>query len=133
MVCVNVRVVHDLDDLANDMLAIRARVRPEMRGVVREGIQLGAGEARAFAKVSAGTHGKHYHRSITASMHVGLGLFGNTISGEYGPDSAKKQGGMSFERGSRNQRPHNDLAKSADLIGPAFERAVDDKVGEWFW
>lgn len=127
-------VVHQhLDVLAGDLDKIAKRVHPDMRGVVKDGIRVGRDLARANAKRTAGRHGKHYPRSITAEMTGGLGLFGNTISGEYGPDPALKQGGMSFERGSRNQPPHNDLAKSADVIGPSFLRSVDDQVREWFW
>jgi hypothetical protein len=60
--------------------------------------------------------------------------FGSTvIQGEYGPDIAHPQGGMSFEGGSRNQPPHNDLAKSADLIGPAFQGEVHRLPDKWFW
>lgn len=129
----NVRVVHDIGDLANDMVAISKRVRPEMREVVRDCITEGNRVAKANAKRTAGVHGKHYHRAFSASMHRGLGLFGNAISGEYGPDASKPQGGMSFERGSRNQPPHNDLAKSADLIGARLELKVGLRVNGWFW
>lgn len=128
-----VRIVHDLDDLADDILAIRARVRPEMREAVRESIVEGNRLAKANAKRTAGTHGKHYHRAFTPSMHTGLGLFGNTISGEYGPEANRKQGGMSFERGSRNQPPHNDLAKSADIAGDRLALKVNLRVDRWFW
>lgn len=128
-----IRVVSGVGDLARDMKAIAVRVKPDMRAVVRDGIRVGREIAKANAKRTAGAHGKHYPKSITAEMHNSLGLFGNTISGEYGPDSSKPQGGMSFEHGSRNQPPHLDLAKSADRVGPSFVRSVDDQVGEWFW
>jgi hypothetical protein len=121
-----IRVHHDIGDLADDMASIVRRVRPDMRGVVKDGIRVGRDLARANAKRTAGAHGKHYPKAITAEMGTG-------ISGEYGPDSALPQGGMSFEHGSRNQPPHNDLAKSADVVGPSFLRSVDDRVGEWFW
>lgn len=129
----SVRVIHDLDDLANDLEAIRQRVRPEMRDVVRDSIAEGNRIAKANAKRTSGTHGKRYPSAFSASMHRGLGLFGNTISGEYGPDASRPQGGMSFERGSRNQPPHNDLAKSADIIGDKFELKVNLRVDGWFW
>lgn len=128
-----IRVVGGVGDLARDMRGIAKRVKPDMRKVVQDGIRVGRELARTNAKRTAGTHGKHYPKSITAEMHAGLGLFGNTISGEYGPDSDLPQGGMSFEHGSRNQPPHLDLAKSADKVGPSFVRSVDDQVGEWFW
>lgn len=128
-----VNVTHGIDDLADDMVAIARRVRPDMRGVVRDGIRAGADLARTNARRTAGKHGKHYPKAITAEMHTGGGLFGNMISGEYGPDASRPQGGMSFEFGSRNQPPHLDLARSADVIGPAFERSVRDQIDEWFW
>jgi len=103
-----------------------------MRGVVRDGLKVGTTLAKANAKRTAGDHGKHYPASITSEMHSGLGLFGNTISGEYGPDVARPQGGMSFEFGSRNQPPHLDLARSADVVGPSFERSVHDEIGDLF-
>lgn len=128
-----VHVTHGIDDLASDLADVAVRVKPDMRGVVRDGIRVGADLAKANAKRTAGSHGKHYPRSITSEMHSGLGLFGNTISGEYGPDAARPQGGMSFEFGSRNQPPHLDLAKSADIVGPSFGRSVRDQIDEWFW
>ena len=128
-----IRVTHSLGDLADDLDDIRQRVRPEMRDVVRDCINEGNRIAKANAKRTAGEHGKLYPRAFSASMHSGLGLFGNTISGEYGPDANRPQGGMSFERGSRNQPPHNDLAKSADLIGDKFELKVNLRVDGWFW
>lgn len=128
-----VNVIGGVDDLARDLEGIATRVRPDMRGVVRDGIRVGADLAKANAKRTAGEHGKHYPRSITSEMGSGLGLFGNTISGEYGPDASKPQGGMSFEYGSRNQPPHLDLARSADIVGPSFARSVRDQIDEWFW
>jgi hypothetical protein len=60
--------------------------------------------------------------------------FGTVIhSGEYGPDIARPQGGMSFEYGSRNQPPHLDLARSADLIGPSTVGEVGRMVDRLFW
>lgn len=121
----------DIGDLADDMAAIAKRVRPDMYGVVREGIKVGNVLARDFARVSAGSHGKLYPRAFSSEMtlHGALGL----IAGEYGPDAAMPQGGMSFEWGSRNQRPHLDLNRSADIIGGSFAREVGDKIDGWFW
>lgn len=128
-----VKVTHDIDDLANDLAAITRRVIPDMRSVVRDGLRVGTTIARSNARRSAGKHGKHYPSAITSEMHSGGGLFGNTISGEYGPDVARPQGGMSFEYGSRQQPPHLDLARSADVVGPAFIVSVDSQVSRWFW
>lgn len=100
-------------------------LRPKLAGAVRDSARKGTTAARGYAKVSAGAHGKHYHKAITAEPHGPLAY-------EYGPDSARPQGGMSFDGGSRNQPPHNDLAKSLDLIRPAFYRSVDDALDEAF-
>jgi hypothetical protein len=129
-----VHVSNDLSDLTSDMRKVAVRARRDMVETVRDGIRAGSLEARTLAKRSAGAHGKHYHRAITAEMSTirefgGVGI----VAGEYGPDISKPQGGMSFENGSRNQKPHRDLAKSADLIGPVFAREVERLPDGWFW
>ena len=45
-------------------------------------------------------------------------------------DVAKPQGDMSFERGSRNQPPHLDLNRSADVIGPQLGQVADAMARE---
>lgn len=127
-----VKVTHDIDDLAHDCAAIVRQAPRELKASVREGCRVGATAARDNARRTAGAHGKHYPASITMEMH-GASLFGGTYSGEYGPNPGKPQGGMSFEWGSRNQKPHMDLNRSADLIGPALAIDVRGKVGGWFW
>lgn len=129
----HLKVTSGIDDLASDMAAIPAKAKTEMRGVVRDGIRAGNLLAKDFATKSAGKHGRRYPKTFTVEMNSGGGLFGNVISGEYGPDSAYPQGGMSFERGSRNQRPHLDLARSADIIGPSFGQEVGRMVDRLFW
>lgn len=114
-----------------------ARKTPRaMRDVVRDGIRAGNELAKDYARVSAGKHGKLYPRAFSYEMRpVFLGATAVVVAGEYGPDIAKPQGGMSFERGSRNQKPHLDLARSADRIGPSFQmeagRMVDDVFREF--
>lgn len=122
-----------LADLERDMRMIPIRAARDLTGIVRDGVKAGALLARTNAERTAGRHGLHYPKSITSELHRGRGLFGNSISGEYGPDSSRPQGGMSFETGSRNQPPHLDLAKSADLIGSVFGQEVHDATGDWFW
>lgn len=127
-----IRVVHSIDDLASDLQQITRRAPADMRAVVKEGIRVGGLLARDNARRSAGSHGKHYPRAITWEMSGIAASFG-VHQGEYGPDIAKPQGDMSFERGSRNQKPHRDLARSADVVGPAFVREVRDLPDGWFW
>jgi hypothetical protein len=132
MTGINVR--HGLHDLAADLAAIPPRAVKDMTAVVREGIRVGNTVAKDNARRSSGRHGKHYPKAFTSEMHGLQSALsgGRLISGEYGPDASRPQGGMSFEFGSRNQKPHLDLARSADLLGPATERELDEKVGDWF-
>lgn len=126
-----VHVIGSLSDLAADCAGIVRRVPGDLTKTVREGAKVGNVVARDLARVSAGSHGKHYPKAFSSEVTV-RGLFG-MYAAEYGPDASKPQGGMSFENGSRNQPPHNDLAKSADLMGPALLGETRRLTGEWFW
>jgi hypothetical protein len=121
---VKIRVRHRIDRLADDYAEIPRQATLAMARIVRDNADLGRDLARALARESAGRHGKHYPGAITSESTSGLGLFGNTHSAEFGPDVNRKQGGMSFDRGSRNQPPHNDLAQSADKVGPSMAADV---------
>lgn len=132
----SIHVEHSgITDLASDLRKIPPMAVKDMHGIVKDAARIGGMEARANARRTAGEHGKHYPSSITwdrsASSFYGFG--GGSISAEYGPDSGRPQGGMSFEHGSRNQPPHNDLAKSADLVGPALAGEVRSALDDWFW
>lgn len=129
----SVHVVSTLEAFERDLLEIAPEAKKEFQGIVREAIKVGNTVARDFARSSAGRHGKLYPRAFSAQMNRGSGLFGNTYSGEYGPDSAMPQGGMSFEYGSRNQKPHLDLARSADLIANALPGEVRAVLDRLFW
>lgn len=115
-----------VSDLARDMIAIPVPLRRKMVTTLRANAERGNQIASRFAKESAGAHGKHYPRAFSAQALTPL-------IWEYGPDASKPQGGMSFENGSRNQPPHNDLAKSQDIIGPAFHDDVDKILDGLFW
>lgn len=125
-----VRVSNTLDDLASDLRHIATTARRDMAETVRDNINAGNRIARNLARKTAGAHGKHYHKAFSAEMHTSSG---DDVSGEYGPDSEKPQGGMSFERGSRNQPAHHDIAKSADAQAPKFYRDVQRLPDRWFW
>ena len=128
-----IRVTHGIDDLTSDMLGIAKRAPRAFQGVVREGIKVGNQVAKDLARESAGSHGKLYPRAFSAQMNRGGGLFGNVYSGEYGPDRGMPQGNMEFEFGSRNQPPHLDLNKSADLIARPFADEALDAADGLFW
>ncbi|MGW4663182.1 hypothetical protein [Streptosporangium sandarakinum] len=79
---------------------------------------------RENAKETAGRHGRHYPRSITAEQ-----VFDRSAAEwEVGPDSALPQGGMGrgFEFGSINQPPHLDGAWATIETEPEFNAAVDN-------
>ena len=115
-----------MDDLFDDMRAVPVNFVRKGAGVVRSNARLGNGRAKAFAKESAGAHGKHYHKAFTAEAL-------SALSWEYGPDAGQPQGGMSFEFGSRNQPPHLDLARSLDIQGPQFRKDVSALLDGLFW
>lgn len=126
-----VRVIGGVDDLERDMRGIVRTARRDMVSTVREGAKVGNVVARDHARERAGAHGKHYPKAFSSELILAgaLGL----IAAEYGPDASKPQGGMSFERGSRNQPPHGSLARSADLMGPALAGEVRRLPERWFW
>ncbi len=121
----SITVSHSIGDLAND-LRQAAELAPvlEAKAVRKVAIE-GNKIAKAFAKESAGRHGKHYHKRFSAEAITAL-------SWEYGP-SGRPQGEMSFEHGSRNQPPHHDLARSADIVGPMLAEEAQDVVDKLFW
>ena len=124
----------DLSDLVDDLRTIRKEAPVRERAVVREGVKAGTVLAKENAQRSAGEHGKHYPKAITSEMNRSFAGFGASIhSGEYGPEISRMQGEMSFEFGSRNQKPHLDLARSADIIAPSFAQEVRQMLDELFW
>jgi len=135
VVTMRVRATHTLDDLQRDLAQLGPTLYREGSRVVRENVADGGRTARRIAKWTAGAHGKHYPNAITwdRSTRNFVGFGGGEIQGEYGPDSSRRQGGMSFEGGSRNQPPHNDLANSLDLIRPKFHRDVENMLDGLFW
>jgi hypothetical protein len=130
-----VRVTHGIGRLAADMASIPPRAVKDMRATVREGIKVGNSLAKDFARQSSGTHARLYPREFTTSMNRALTFGGvNIFSGEYGPE-ARGQGLLApiLENGSRNNKPHFNLTRSADMTGPAFAGEVRRLPDKWFW
>lgn len=124
---------HNTGDLANDLAGIAKRARKDMVLTVREAGKVGNTVARDNARRTAGTHGKLYPRAFSWEMVGSLFGSGGAIAVEYGPDRGKRQGNMEFEFGSRNQPPHLDLNRSADLMGPVLAGEVRRLPEKWFW
>ena len=136
MTGINVR--HGIGDLYRDLAEIPPRAAKDMHGTVKDGIRIGNDLAKSNAKrANAGPpgHARKYAGTFTAKMNKGFVGFGSRIiQGEYGP-LARGQGELSsvLENGTRNgNKPQHNLARSADVIGPALEREVDDDVQDWF-
>ena len=129
----SISIKGDLSDLIGDLKTIKAEVRPKARNVVREGVKAGNVLARENAQRSAGEHGKWYPKAMTAEMTASLFGAAGLISGEYGPERGRMQGEMSFEFGSRNQKPHLDLARSADVISGSFAQEIRHMLDDLFW
>jgi hypothetical protein len=74
------------------------------------------------ARATAGRHGKHYPKSITAEQ-----IPSASIEWEVGPEIGRKQGSMGrgFEFGSSNQPPHLDGMQAATVQEPKFLAALD--------
>lgn len=127
-----VRVIGGVGDLARDCKAIVRKVPNDLRKTVRQGAQVGNTVARDYARVSSRGHAKLYPRSFSSEMKVhGLGGF---YAAEYGPVPGG-QGSLApiLENGSRNNPAHNNLARSADLMGPALAGEVRRLPDGWFW
>lgn len=129
-----IRFSHDIGDLANDLARIPGMARRDIKSTVHRAAVVGNSVARDNARRSSGTHGKRYPNAMTwqTNSYDAPGG-GGAYQAEWGPEIGRPQGGMSFEGGSRNQPPHNDLAKSADLMGPAFAGEIRNLPDNWFW
>lgn len=131
----DVRVIGGVKDLQHDLERITDRAPKDMVGVLRGNLRAGNRIAKALAKKRSGSHGKYYPAAFSAEMNgiasalSGAGLY----SGEFGPDSSMPQGDMSFERGSRNQPAHHELADAADVTVPRFVDDVARLPDGWFW
>lgn len=122
----SIRVTDTIGDLESDMRKITTGARRQFAEVVKKDARTGNAIAKSLARFSAGAHGKHYPNAFTVERL-------SALSYEYGPEAARPQGGMSFEYGSRNQPPHLDLNKSADLIGPQLAKDAGKVLDGLFW
>jgi hypothetical protein len=120
--------LEDLDRLLVDVLKAGAEALPAARGVIQKGALNVKAGWRENARVSAGAHGRHYPNSITYSTRIGAGW----VEAEIGPESGRTQGGMGrgFEYGSRNQPPHLDGNRAADVEEPRLAEYLAALAGE---
>lgn len=121
----------DLD--ASELLALTAHldvaakdVARKVYPVVKDNAQQLRDQWQQNATDTAGRHGKHYPKAITAEQIPVT----EEVLWEVGPESALPQGGMGpgFEYGSRNQPPHWDGARAAVSQEPKFIADIDKIV-----
>lgn len=103
------------DDLS-DPSSLRSAVKDEAEQVKKAWVD--------DARVKSGKHGKHYPNSITMETRTVGPMH---VEAEVGPDASKKQGGMSFEFGSRNQPPHLSGQKAAQ----GLEESLLARMNDW--
>lgn len=108
---------HNAGELARDFQAASMAAGAAVFTGMQVGVEVFKETWRSNAEATSGSHGKHYPKSITSQMHMGM-----VVRGEVGPESGMKQGGMGpgFEFGSQNQPPHLDGARAL----PAAEVAI---------
>lgn len=138
MVSVRISVRHTLRDFEDDQKTVAKRAHHDMRATVADGIKAGNDLAKDSARLNNGrkSHSRKYPSSFTSRMGAAFHGFGVSIySGEYGPLPAG-QGLLApiLENGSRNgNRPQQNLARSADRMGPSFAAEVSRLPDQWFW
>ena len=106
----------DLDRLAADLGAAADGVHRKAREVVERNATELRDQWRDNVRVTGRRHGVHYLKAVTAEQIPVT----NGVGWVIGPDSSMKQGGMSFEFGSRNQAPHWDGLRAAVQQEPKF-------------
>lgn len=135
-----VRVRHTLAGLDRDMRRAPVILAREGVKVVRRNAVEGNRRALRNAKASSGRHGRLYASPRVFKVEQGA----NPLTWIYGPDASVvvtgrtgtfQPGGMAsgFEWGSRNQKPHRDLQRSADGIGFKLQHDVRDMLDKVFW
>lgn len=116
---------HELEGLAQQVAQMTNDINDpaSLRSAIREEATEIRNSWRDDARAKAGAHGKHYPSSITLETRS-TGML--SVEAVVGPDSSKKQGGMSFEFGSRNQPPHLSGQKAAQESEERIVKRMDD-------
>lgn len=126
-----IRVLHGIDDLANDLSTIARRAPKDMRDVVKHNAHEGNRRAKEFASeqhTMFGDEDINYPPSFTVER-IG------PLTYVYGPDANIGDGSKSpgYEHGSINSPPHHDLARSADIQTIEYHLDIEDMTRGWFW
>lgn len=121
------KFIHGIDDLADDLRAIRVQAKADLPDIVRETAREGNEDAKAHARVTSRKHARKYPGTFSAER-IGPTAY------EYGP-RAEGQGLLApiLEGGSVNNPPHLDLAQSADKLPNRVEIRLSFLMDRLFW
>lgn len=111
-------------DLARDFEKASIKTASALYDAFKAGGEGFRDDWRDNARQTAGVHGKHYPDAITTETRLAFGIEVVT-----GPEKGRKQGGMSFELGSRNQPPHLDGLRAMPLAEKRIDRLTDSAIG----
>lgn len=123
-------------NLAADMEQIPSRAYRESQNLIRDGIKAGALVSKDLARPKSGKHARLYPGKMTSAM--GSTYRGPTAiihQGEYGPlPSGQGLLATILEDGVPGKnRPARNLARSLDLIRPAFHQGAEQLLDGLFW
>ena len=113
-----IRVQTNANVIAADFGKVAGKVVKQARVIVETSAIDVRDKWRVNAYATSLPHGSWYPSSIRYQM---TGALEATIA----PDESYKQGGMSFEFGSRNQPPHLDGQRAIDHMRPIIERRLE--------
>lgn len=125
-------VRHAIDRLEADQREIVTKAPRLFADIVEDQAKSGNTIAKFYASQQHTMHSaidEPYHRSFSAERR-------GRFDWVYGPvDDGIAHGGQQargYENGSRNQKPHNNLRRSQDVIGPAFHGDVKATLARLF-
>jgi hypothetical protein len=117
-----VRFVHDIDDLASDLVTIAAKVKVEAPVVIAKNVADGERIAQGIARANSGIHGLRAYKRITSEMTAPLsGVFGYT-------GDVRSIVGAGWRHGD-----NTDIPKAGDIVGPKFAKDAGDLLDGLFW
>ena len=116
-----VRMTSTLPDWIATLEIAATQAKALLPHVVAENAKDGRDAAKIFARRAGGPHGQHYYKRIEAEQLA-------PMAWEYGPSNVIGTNyiGAGFRHG-RNR----DLARSADIVGPAMARDVSRLAAKW--
>lgn len=119
-----VTVSHTIDKLDREMRRIPGKFATRAAGVTKRSVEQGEKMLVRIAKRESGTHGTNYYKRISSEMD-------GPFKGEFGPHGDVV--GNAVGAGWRHGPPNTDLAKTADVIGPRFEKNAGKILDGLFW